>query len=84
MYLSVKQDTHVNVSGRLFFYIISTEILILVQADYSQFSTPYPSLGAKGHNMPMKLEPQAEGPFWIKRVHVNISVTIKISLLVSH
>ena len=48
--LSVKHDTHVCVSGRLFFDVISTEISIVVQADYNQFPTPYQSLGARGHN----------------------------------
>ena len=45
-----RQPVHVYVAGMLFFDVISTEISIVVQADYSRFSTPYPSLGARGHN----------------------------------
>ena len=45
-----RQPIHVYVSGRLFFDVISTEISIAVQANYDQFPTPYPSLGARGHN----------------------------------
>ena len=49
--LPTSQSIHVYVARILFFDVISTEILIVVQADYDRFSTPYPSLGARGHNL---------------------------------